>query len=85
LTDQLSAGSLAHCFATAYLAMILDRSQYGWWLRCPQYNGFTGKLDLGTDSLRLQKTPSVLGFLYGPWRNRTSNLGIKSPLLCQLS
>jgi len=21
----------------------------------------------------------------GPWRNRTSNLGIKSPLLCQLS
>ncbi len=23
--------------------------------------------------------------LDGPWRNRTSNLGIKSPLLCQLS
>src|SRR5436305_15249442 len=22
---------------------------------------------------------------YGPWRHRTSNLGIKSPLLCQLS
>ncbi len=24
-------------------------------------------------------------FADGPWRNRTSNLGIKSPLLCQLS
>jgi hypothetical protein len=27
----------------------------------------------------------VLAELSGPWRNRTSNLGIKSPLLCQLS
>src|SRR5947209_20525541 len=25
------------------------------------------------------------GFGSGPWRTRTSNLGIKSPLLCQLS
>jgi len=27
----------------------------------------------------------VRGFESGPWRTRTSNLGIKSPLLYQLS
>jgi len=27
----------------------------------------------------------VWGFSSGPWRTRTSNLGIKSPLLYQLS
>ena len=30
----------------------------------------------------VQRRVSMKG---GPWRNRTSNLGIKSPLLCQLS
>ncbi len=31
------------------------------------------------------KSPELRGFLSGPCRNRTCNLGIKSPLLCQLS
>jgi hypothetical protein len=35
---------------------------------------------------RERKSPDERrGFRSGPWRNRTSNLGIKSPLLCQLS
>src|SRR5207237_1135276 len=34
---------------------------------------------------REREKPLSTGFRDGPWRNRTSNLGIKSPLLCQLS
>jgi hypothetical protein len=33
----------------------------------------------------LAKARHDQGSLYGPWRTRTSNLGIKSPLLYQLS
>jgi hypothetical protein len=30
--------------------MVLDRSSYGWWLRCPSYrSGCSGKRDLGSD------------------------------------
>jgi site-specific recombinase XerC len=32
-----------------------------------------------------EKFPAVRGFSSGPWRDRTSDLGIKSPLLYQLS
>jgi predicted ester cyclase len=32
-----------------------------------------------------QENPAVRGLRSGPWRTRTSNLGIKSPLLYQLS
>lgn len=35
-------------------AMTLDRSAYGWWLRCPNYgNGCNGKHDLGKDNRRV--------------------------------
>src|ERR1700757_3075615 len=34
---------------------------------------------------RNKKTPAGAGLLSGPWRDRTSDLGIKSPLLYQLS
>ena len=40
-------------------------------------------LDLVDPDLRLPV--GVWGFSSGPWRTRTSNLGIKSPLLYQLS
>jgi Phage integrase family len=45
---------------------------------------------LGTPSMVVEqyvqtKSPPTRAFSYGPWRTRTSNLGIKSPLLYQLS
>ena len=37
------------------------------------------------DRLEQTKNPPERGLFSGPWRTRTSNLGIKSPLLYQLS
>jgi hypothetical protein len=41
--------------------------------------------DRGKLAVYLYQVKAYGRFLSGPWRNRTSNLGIKSPLLCQLS
>ena len=48
-------------------------------------SGHIGDIFHSCHMSRQSKTPPQRGFLSGPWRTRTSNLGIKSPLLYQLS
>ncbi len=48
-------------------------------------SGHIGDIFQNRSRPRERENPAVRGLSSGPWRNRTSNLGIKSPLLCQLS
>jgi restriction system protein len=50
LSRRLEAVRRAELCPTCETAMLLGRSEHGWWLRCPRWNeGCSGKRDLGSE------------------------------------